>query len=32
MIKAPRIVIVAEDGENLGTFARDEALRMASEQ
>lgn len=32
MIKAPRIVIVDEEGVNLGTFARDDALRMASEQ
>lgn len=32
MIKAPRIVIINEEGENLGTFARDDALRMASEQ
>jgi len=32
MIKAPRIVIVDEEGQNLGTFARDDALRMAGEQ
>jgi len=32
MIKAPRIVIVDETGQNVGSFSRDEALRMASEQ
>lgn len=32
MIKAPRIVIIDETGENIGTFARDDALRMAAEK
>ena len=32
MIKAPRIMLIDEAGENIGSFARDDALRMASEQ
>jgi translation initiation factor IF-3 len=32
MIKAPTIVIIDNDGNNLGTFRRDEALRVAEEQ
>lgn len=32
MIKAPRIVIVDEAGENVGTFSRDDALRLAGEK
>ncbi|MBP6911038.1 translation initiation factor IF-3 [Patescibacteria group bacterium] len=32
MIKAPRIIIVDAEGQILGTYARDEALRMAGEQ
>jgi translation initiation factor IF-3 len=30
MIKAPKVMLVDETGEQLGTFSRDEALRRAS--
>ena len=31
MIKAPRIVVVDEQGQNVGTYSRDDALKMAAD-